>query len=184
MAMPRWTVRWESMPRKVSLPCRASRGVVCMFASALAAAAGGPPSATPTVPDDRVVSAGRWNVTSVEWEGRAVDEEWLARLQVIYRPDGSWAVLLKRLPVAEGKSTHRQDVSPKTFEMETLGSEAIEPSRYTGIYRLEGDTRVLCIVRAGSPRPNDFSATKNSGRMLVTLTRSPEPPPRQQETRR
>jgi len=43
---------------------------------------------------------------------------------VINEADGSWAVLLRRIPVAEGRSTIRQDVSPKTFEMETLGERA------------------------------------------------------------
>jgi hypothetical protein len=66
---------------------------------------------------------------------------------VINEADGSWAVLLRRIPVAEGRSTTRQDVSPKTFEMETLGSDRIKPSRCLGIDRLDGDVRVLCIAR-------------------------------------
>ena len=79
---------------------------------------------------------------------------------------------MRRIPVAEGTSTNRQDVSPKTFEMETLGSEGIEPARYAGIYRLDGDTGVLCIVPAGMPRPDGFAAPRHSGRMLVTLERA------------
>lgn len=122
--------------------------------------------------DDQEVSAGRWDVVAVEWEGVPLDQEWLARLQVAYQPDGAWAVLLRRIPVAEGRSRTREDASPKTFEMETLGSEGIKPSRFHGIYRLEGDLRMLCIVRQGMPRPDEFSAPRNSGRMLVTLRRS------------
>lgn len=171
--------RVQSMVVHVAPPRRVSRITLYVCAFALVAAAEGPPPDKPEVPDDRVASAGRWDVVSVEWEGRPLDKEWLARFQVIYRPDGSWAVLLKRLPVAEGKSTHRQDVSPKTFEMETLGSEGIKPSRYAGIYRLEGDIRVLCIVRADRPLPDDFTAPRNSGRMLVTLRRAQNPHARQ-----
>jgi uncharacterized protein (TIGR03067 family) len=137
----------------------------------LGAFAVGQPSGGAAVPDDRVLSVGRWSVVAAVWDGTPVEQELLARLQVIFRADGSWAVLLRRLPVAEGKSTNRQDVSPKTFEMETLGSEGIEPARYTGIYRLDGDTRVLCIAPAGTPRPDEFSAPRHSGRMLVTLER-------------
>lgn len=121
--------------------------------------------------DDRALSAGRWRVVSAVWDGTPVEEDLLARLQVIFRADGSWSVLLRRVPVAEGRSANRQNVSPKTFEMETLGSEGIEPARYTGIYRLDGDTRVLCIAPAGMPRPDEFSAPRHSGRMLVTLER-------------
>jgi uncharacterized protein (TIGR03067 family) len=131
----------------------------------------GQPSGGAAVPDDRALSEGRWTVVAAVWDGTPVEQEMLARLQVIFRADGSWAVLLRRLPVAEGRSTNRQDVSPKTFEMETLGSEGIEPARYTGIYRLDGDTRVLCIAPAGMPRPDEFSAPRHSGRMLVTLER-------------
>lgn len=133
---------------------------------------------TPVAPpdrDDRALSAGPWSVVSVEMNGKPIDPELLSMLQVVYRADGSWAVLFKSLPVAEGRSTNRQDHSPKTFEMETLGSESMPPVRYTGIYRLEGDTRELCFVPDGKPRPDDFRAPRRSGRILVTLRRPAEP---------
>lgn len=142
------------------------------------ALASGSPGDGMAEPDDRALSVGRWDVVAVEWEGTPLGPEWLARLQVTYQADGSWAVLLRRLPVAEGRSSNRQDVEPKTFEMETLGSEGIKPSHFHGIYRLAGDTRLLCIARAESPRPDAFSAPHNSGRMLVTLKRANESPPR------
>jgi uncharacterized protein (TIGR03067 family) len=125
----------------------------------------------PAAADDRALSAGVWDVAAVEWDGKPVDPELIKLLQVHFRADGTWAVLFRNRPVAEGRSTNRQDTSPKTFEMETLGSERIAPSRYTGIYRLDGDTSVLCIGTAGKPRPDDFTAPKRSGRMLVTLER-------------
>lgn len=122
--------------------------------------------------DDREVSAGHWEVAAVEREGKPMDQEWLARLRVVYQADGSWGVFLRRFPIAQGTSTNRQDVTPKTFEMATLGSEGVAPSRFHGIYRLDGDTRTLCVVREGTPRPDEFSAPHNSGRMLVTLRRA------------
>ena len=72
-------------------------------------------------------------------------------------------------------STYRQDESPKAFEMATLGSESIKPSRYTGIYRHDGDTRVLCVAPDGKPRPDEFTAPRRSHRTLVTLKRAREP---------
>jgi uncharacterized protein (TIGR03067 family) len=137
----------------------------------LLAWAGSQPAGGAAGADDRVLSAGRWRVVAAVWDGTPVEQDVLARLDVIYRADGSWAVLLRRTPVAEGRSTNRQDVAPKTFEMETLGSEGIKPARYTGIYRLDGDTCVLCMVPAGMPRPDEFAAPRHSGRMLVTLER-------------
>ena len=129
----------------------------------------------PAVPDDRTISAGRWAVVSVEWDGKPVDPEFLSLLHVIYQADGSWAVLFRSIPVAEGKSTNHEELSPKTFEMETLGSEGIKPSRYTGIYRLDGDIRSLCIAPTGKPRPDEFSAPRRSGRMLVKIRKVTAP---------
>jgi uncharacterized protein (TIGR03067 family) len=160
--------------RKVSAMLAARLVVLGFTASALTIAAADPSSRPALVPDDQALSAGRWDVVAVEWNGTHLDHEWLARLTVVYRADGSWAVLLRRMPAAEGRSTIRQDVTPKTFEMETVGSEGIEPTRYVGIYRIDGDTRLLCIVREGTPRPDDFSAPRHSNRMLVTLKRAKE----------
>jgi uncharacterized protein (TIGR03067 family) len=157
-------------------PARPSAAIVHHWAVLCAAAATwlagiAAASAQAPAPDDRATSAGRWAVVAVEWDGKPVAAEFLEPLQVSYQADGSWAVLFKNRPIVEGRSTNRQDDSPKTFEMETLGSEGIPPSRSKGIYRVAGDTRVLCIVPAGKPLPVDFSAPRRSGRMLVTLAR-------------
>lgn len=122
--------------------------------------------------DDRAVSVGLWNVVAVETNGKQVDPELVALLQVAYRADGSWSVLFKGLQLAEGTSTNDQAAHPKTFEMETLASERSTPQKYTGIYRLEDDTRQLCFVEAGLPRPDTFAAPRGSRRVLVTLRRA------------
>lgn len=146
--------------------------LLCVAVVALNAPAYAQPPAAAAVSDDRADSVGIWNVVAVEWDGKPVDPEFLAMFKVTFQADGAWAVLFKRLPVAEGKSTSSQDEFPKTFEMETLGSEGIKPRRYKGIYQLDGDTRVLCVVADGEPRPNEFAAPRHSGRMLVTLRRT------------
>lgn len=97
-------------------------------------------------PDERAISAGRWAVVSVEWDGKPVNPDFLALPPIMYAADGSWGVLFKSVMVAEGRSTNHQEQSPKTFEMETLGSEGIKPTWYGGIYRLDADVRVLCIA--------------------------------------
>ena len=122
--------------------------------------------------DDRAVSVGMWDVQTVEVNGKQIDPELVALLQVAYREDGSWSVLFKGLPLAEGTSTNDQAAHPKTFEMETLASEHSAPQKVTGIYRLEDDTRQLCFVEAGQPRPDTFTAPRGSRRVLVTLRRS------------
>jgi len=154
-----------------TVKCPTTLGIWCVvFVAFVSSTSAEPPAHAPGL-DDRAASAGHWAVVSVEWEGKPVDPEFLAMLRVDYQADGSWSVLFKKLPVAQGTSKSHQDQSPKTFEMATLGSEGIQPSRYVGIYRLDGDTRVLCIVREGKPRPDAFAAPSRSGRMLVTLKR-------------
>ncbi len=122
--------------------------------------------------NDREASAGLWDVVAVEMNGRPVDPGLVKLLQVAYRDDGSWAVLFKRRPIGEGTSRNDENATPKTFEMQTLGGRKTKPRRFTGIYRLEGDSRQLCFVPAGMPRPDTFSAPRGSGRILVTLTRA------------
>lgn len=139
----------------------AAFGVVCCFLKA--------------VPDDRALSAGLWDVAAVEMSGEPVDREFLSRLRVAYRPDGSWTVLLRNLPVAEGTSTIDPEAAPKAFAMQTLGGVAAKPRRYIGIYRIDAEERLLCLVPAGMPRPDAFTAPRGSGRVLVTLRRAPPP---------
>lgn len=127
--------------------------------------------------DDRAASAGFWDVVAVEMNGKHVDPEIASMLRIAYREDGSWVVLFKGLPVGEGTSQNDPQPSPKTFEMQTLGGTKTPPRTYTGIYRLEGDTRQLCFVIAGMPRPDTFTAPRGSGRILVTLKRTGHPTP-------
>lgn len=133
------------------------------------------PPAVHSAPDDRAISAGHWAVVAVEWNGKQVDSEFLTMLTVVFRVDGTWSVLFKGLPTAEGRSTIHQDQEPKTFEMETLGSEGIKPKHFSGIYKIDGDSRVLCIAPDGDPRPKEFSAPSLTSRMLVTLKRASKP---------
>lgn len=165
-----WTSR-SPRPLVSKLAALVTSAAFLMLAAFLAAADG--PLAPK--PDDRAISTGRWAVAAVEWDGKPVDTEFLALLRVSYRADGSWAVQFKSVTVAEGTSTNRQDDVPKTFDMTTLGSPSIAPTRYHGIYRLDGDIRMLCIAPSGAARPDEFKAPKRSGRMLVTLKRLPTP---------
>lgn len=122
--------------------------------------------------DDRAASVGVWKVVAVEMGGRQIDADFISRFQVAYRDDGSWEVFFKRLLVGAGASRNDEDASPKTFEMEVAGAAPTNPARYVGIYRVEGNTRQLCFVPDGRPRPDTFAAPRGSGRILVTLKRA------------
>jgi len=127
---------------------------------------------TAAAPDDRVASVGLWDVVAVEMNGKEIDPELVAMLQLAYRADGSWSVLFKGLTLVEGISTNDQESAPKTFDMETPAREHAKPQKYVGIYRLDGDSRQFCFVEHGQPRPDAFTAPRGSGRSLVTLRRA------------
>lgn len=126
--------------------------------------------------DDRTVSVGHWDVIVVEINGRKLDGEIAAMLQVAYRENGSWALLFKGLPLAEGTSSIDPEASPKSFEMETVTGGETMPRTFLGIYRIDGDSRQLCFVEDGAPRPDTFTAARGSGRVLVTLKRTARTP--------
>lgn len=129
----------------------------------------------PAPPDpDRTVSVGLWQVVAVEVNGRPVDADIAAMLAVVYAADGRWRVLFKSIPVAEGVSSNDPSTTPKSFVMQTRGPPdgSREGDRYVGIYELQGDVRRFCFVPADKPRPDGFTSSRGSGRILVTLVRS------------
>ncbi|MGB8853964.1 MAG: TIGR03067 domain-containing protein [Pirellulales bacterium] len=142
--------------------CRAAAAAALAMLTAVAIAADG----------DMPTSAGRWQVTRVEVNGKLVNQEFIDLLTVEYLADGSWVVLLKGLPVGEGTSRVDEAVLPKAFEMETLGSAGKPGRRYIGIYDTADETRRLCFVSADRPRPREFHSTAAGGEILVTLRRS------------
>ena len=121
---------------------------------------------------DMATSAGRWEVTRVEVNGKLVDQAFADMLAVDYAADGSWEVRLKGLPVGEGTSRVDEAVLPKAFEMETRGAAGPRGRRYVGIYEADGDARRLCFVSADRPRPREFRSTAAGGEILVTLRRN------------
>lgn len=126
--------------------------------------------------DDMATSAGRWQVTRVEVNGKLVDQEFTDMLAIDYAADGSWEVRLKGLPVGEGTSRVDETLLPKTFEMETLGAAGTRGRRYVGIYEADADARRLCFVSADRPRPREFRSTVTGGEILVALRRRPVTP--------
>jgi uncharacterized protein (TIGR03067 family) len=142
--------------------CRAAAVVVLTLLAVVAIVADG----------DVATSAGRWQVTRVEMNGKPVDHEFTDMLAVDYAADGSWVVRLKGLPVGEGTSRVDEAALPKAFEMQTLGSAGMRGRRYIGIYETDGDDRRLCFVSADRPRPREFRSTVAGGEILVTLRRN------------
>jgi uncharacterized protein (TIGR03067 family) len=120
---------------------------------------------------DIATSAGRWQVSRVEVNGRLIDPEFTSLLAVEYAADGSWMVSLKGLPLGEGTSAVDETAVPKAFEMETLGAVGKRGRRYVGIYEMDADTRRLCFVSADRPRPREFRSTAAGGEILVALRR-------------
>ncbi len=145
---------------------------VCGLAATTAALVAFAPEAGAPDPD-RVASIGLWRVAAVQVNGLPVDDEIAAMVSVVYAADGRWRVFFKSIPVAEGESSNDPSTSPKSFEVQTRGPPdgSRAGDRYVGIYEVAGTTRRLCFVPADRPRPDAFTTSRGSGRILVTLVR-------------
>lgn len=145
---------------------------VCGLATAVAVFISLGPEAVAPDPD-RAASTGLWRVAAVEVNGLPVDAEIAAMLSVVYAVDGRWRVFFKSIPVAEGESSNDPSTSPKSFEMQTRGPPdgSRAGDRYVGIYEADGNMRRFCFVPADRPRPDAFTTSRGSGRILVTLAR-------------
>jgi uncharacterized protein (TIGR03067 family) len=58
--------------------------------------------------------------------------------------------------------------SPKTIDI-TFSDGPSKDDTLKGIYELDGDTQRICWAAPGKPRPTEFEAKPDSGRMLQVL---------------
>jgi uncharacterized protein (TIGR03067 family) len=112
---------------------------------------------------------GRWTIASITVNGRAVEDT-----QFI---GSRFDVKGERYKVTLGE----QDVNA-TFKLDPAGTrktidityrdEADEGRTFKGIYRLEGDTFMVCRpIRPEGERPSEFAAPADSGLFLMVLNR-------------
>jgi uncharacterized protein (TIGR03067 family) len=112
---------------------------------------------------------GTWTVTTLELEGQRFPSAMLGGASLVIQGDrfisnGMGAVYEGTVTLDASATPHRLDLH---FD---AGPEAghVNP----GIYRLEGDSCLICLATRGSERPGSFESPPGSGIALETLARA------------
>src|SRR5262245_55680281 len=106
---------------------------------------------------------GEWTMVSMETRGKKAPDDVVNQDKLTIKGD-QWTVTT--LKGGEGKATFKIDPSktPKTIDL-TFEIDKTAPSR--GIYKLEGDTLILCRTAGHLERPKEFKTTEEAGILMV-----------------
>ena len=113
---------------------------------------------------------GTWAMVSLSVEGEGRTGKGVAASRLVIEGD-------RFTPTVDGTTlpctfTLDPETTPKSIDL-TYTSGSLQGRTARGIYRLDGDTFVICRpLRPVDPRPSEFSAGRGSRRVLVTWTRS------------
>ena len=111
---------------------------------------------------------GRWQIVTLEMDGRAVPSGIFADAKIII--EGNNFATAGMGASYSGKISLDQTSHPKKFDVNfSDGPHAGKAS--LGLYILEQDQWTLCIGLAGYERPVDFRTSPQSGHALETLRR-------------
>ena len=124
------------------------------------------------MPRDLDLLQGSWTITALEVEGQPMPPEMLADARIViegnrFTSTGMGAVYQGTLELLTSK--HPRQLNMK-FD---AGPE--KGNTNPGIYKLDGDTWMICLATRGSVRPSSFASAPGSGFALETLTRGAAP---------
>lgn len=115
---------------------------------------------------------GEWEVESITSNGTQTNTG--SGLRYSFTEDGKW--LISRNGKEMSPAIHREVTTdpkpdPPTVDLVTARPGGPE-SRMIGIYKIEGDTLMICGTRTkGGDRPTKFEAPEGSGNILYVLRR-------------
>jgi uncharacterized protein (TIGR03067 family) len=116
--------------------------------------------------------AGNWTVTSREADGEKSTLDALKGVIVKVAADGT-ATVTKDGKVVRKVKWVNMDPTQKT---KTVDVEVIEGDdkgkTLLAIYRCEGEQFTICVANSGKDRPTAFTTEADSGRSMMTYTRS------------
>ena len=113
--------------------------------------------------EDKEKLQGAWLLTALERDGRTLPMLGNLQIKLVFRGDN----VTFEYPDHTEVGTYRLQVgsNPKTIDV----LAELDTSR--GIYRLEGDSLVICGVPAGQERPAEFATKPGTKQILYRLKR-------------
>jgi uncharacterized protein (TIGR03067 family) len=115
---------------------------------------------------------GTWTVTSREADGEKSPADALKGVIVKVAADGIATVTKDGTVIRKVKWVNMDP----TQKMKTVDVEVVEGDdkgkTLLAIYRVKGDQFTVCVAKSGKDRPTAFSTEADSGRSLMTYTRS------------
>jgi len=112
---------------------------------------------------------GEWVVESVTIRG---EERPSSNLDYIFTKDGKWIIHRdgKEMPSANRVYNCDPKAFPPTLEL-TASTKGGTAGARAGIYKLDGDTLMMCVAAAGKARPEKFESTADNGQTIYVLKR-------------
>lgn len=143
--------------------------VIGVLTTALGAAAPGLDKED-AIKKDRKQYEGTWRAVTLEVDGNKGGEEDVKKIIVINHADGAWSIRLDDKEIGKGTSTIDPTQKPKTIDIKPTEGGGLGTT-YFGIYEIGAKTRKVCLAPQDKQRPNEFSTSAGSGRILVTFER-------------
>jgi uncharacterized protein (TIGR03067 family) len=113
---------------------------------------------------------GTWTGVSATVNGEEVPAEELKKIHVTVEA-GQYTVKLEDNVVEKGNFTIDPGKKPKQMDIKATEGQN-QGKTFHGIYQLEGDDMKVCFVESDKDRPTDFTADKDSGRVLHVYKRA------------
>jgi uncharacterized protein (TIGR03067 family) len=122
---------------------------------------------------DKAALKGNWQVTALEDSDEKVPEEQTRKMSITI----SETMIVSKQGGAGEKSKGEYAIDPTKTPKEIdikLMDGAEKGKTIKGIYKLDGDTLVICTSEPGDARPKEFKATKQPQSILLTFKRIKE----------
>ncbi len=112
---------------------------------------------------------GTWNMTSLEVNGKTIPAPMLAGSRMVIHGDRFESEAMGN--VNDGVIVVDPLASPKTFDL-VIEKGADAGQRSVGIYEIDANKWKVCFAPHGPNRPKEFSASANSGFVMVEYERA------------